>query len=41
LMPIEILVVVAYAVLVLVIATRIDRPRKKNPRITGRGGDFE
>ena len=40
-MPLEILIVVAYAVLVLVIATRFDRPRKKNPRITGRGGDFE
>lgn len=40
-MSLEILIVVAYAVLVIVIATRFDRPRKKRPQITGRGGDFE
>jgi hypothetical protein len=40
-MPIEIIIIAAYAVLMLVVATRFDRPRKKKPRITGRGGDFE
>jgi hypothetical protein len=40
-MPIEIIIVAVYAVLMLVVATRFDRPRKKKPRITGRGGDFE
>jgi hypothetical protein len=40
-MPIEVIIVAVYAVFVLIIATRFDRPRKKKPRITGRGGDFE
>jgi hypothetical protein len=40
-MPIEIIIIAAYAVLMLVVATRFDRPRKKKPGITGRGGDFE
>jgi hypothetical protein len=37
----EVAIVVIYAVVVLVIVTRFDRPGKKGPRITGRGGDFE
>jgi hypothetical protein len=37
----EVGIVVLYAVVVLVIVTRFDRPAKKGPRITGRGGDFE
>jgi hypothetical protein len=37
----EVAIVVIYAVVVLVIVTRFDRPAKKGPRITGRGGDFE
>lgn len=40
-MPIEIILIVAYAVVILAIVTRFDRPAKKGPRITGRGGDFE
>jgi hypothetical protein len=40
-MPIEIIIIVAYAFVMLIVATRFDRPRKKKPRITGRGGDFE
>ena len=38
---VEVVIVAVYAVVVLVIVTRFDRPRKKGPRITGRGGDFE
>jgi hypothetical protein len=38
---IEVAIVAIYAVVVLVIVTRFDRPTKKGPRITGRGGDFE
>jgi len=37
----EVALVVIYAVVVIVIVTRFDRPAKKGPRITGRGGDFE
>ena len=37
----EVAIVAIYAVVVLVIVTRFDRPAKKGPRITGRGGDFE
>ena len=37
----EVALVVIYAVVVIVIVTRFDRPEKKGPRITGRGGDFE
>jgi len=40
-MPIEIIIIAVYAAVMLVVATRFDRPRKKKPRITGRGGDFE
>lgn len=38
---VEVAIVAIYAVVVLVIVTRFDRPSKKGPRITGRGGDFE
>lgn len=37
----EVGLVVIYAVVVILIVTRFDRPTKKGPRITGRGGDFE
>ncbi len=37
----EVGLVVIYAVVVILIVTRFDRPAKKGPRITGRGGDFE
>ena len=37
----EIIIVAVYAIVVIVIVTRFDRPGKKGPRITGRGGDFE
>jgi len=37
----EVGLVIIYAVVVIVIVTRFDRPAKKGPRITGRGGDFE
>ena len=37
----EVALVIIYAVVVIVIVTRFDRPAKKGPRITGRGGDFE
>jgi len=40
-MPIEIILIVIYAAVILAIVTRFDRPTKKRPRITGRGGDFE
>ena len=35
------IVTVVYAVVVLAIVARIDRPRKNRQRLTGRGGDFE
>jgi hypothetical protein len=38
---VAIALVVIYAVVVLAIVTRFDRPSKKGPKITGRGGDFE
>jgi len=38
---VEVAIVAIYAVVVIVIVTRFDRPSKKGPRITGRGGDFE
>ena len=37
----EVALVVIYAVVVIVIVTRFDRPAKKGPGITGRGGGFE
>jgi hypothetical protein len=37
----EIVIVAVYAIVVIVIVARFDRPGKKGPRITGRGGDFE
>ncbi|MEY2814659.1 MAG: hypothetical protein RIS05_407 [Actinomycetota bacterium] len=37
----EVGLVVIYAVVVILIVARFDRPAKKGPRITGRGGDFE
>ena len=30
-----------YAIAVMALATRFDKPKKKPKRLTGRGGDFE
>jgi hypothetical protein len=35
------IVAIIYAVVVLALVARIDRPRKNRQRLTGRGGDFE
>ena len=40
-MKIGLILVAIYAVIVLLIVTRVDRPKKQGPRVTGRGGDFE
>ena len=40
-MKIGFLLIAIYAIAVIALATRFDGPRKKNKRITGRGGDFE
>jgi hypothetical protein len=35
------IIAIIYAVVVLAIVTRIDRPKRNRQRLTGRGGDFE
>jgi hypothetical protein len=35
------IVAIIYAVVVLALVARIDRPRRNRQRLTGRGGDFE
>jgi hypothetical protein len=40
-MPIELILIVGYAVVILSIIVRAEKSPKKRPRITGRGGDFE
>lgn len=40
-MNIGLIIALVYAVGVLAIVTRIDRPKRNRQRHTGRGGDFE
>jgi len=40
-MRIGFLLIALFSLVVIVLVARIDRPRKKRHRITGRGGDFE
>ncbi len=40
-MKIGLALIAIYAIAVIVLATRLDRPRKNPKRLTGRGGDFE
>ena len=40
-MEIGLILIAIYAITVLLIVTRVDKPKKKGPRTTGRGGDFE
>ncbi|MBU6255341.1 MAG: hypothetical protein KGM45_03480 [Actinomycetales bacterium] len=34
-------IIAIYAVAIIVLTTRYDRPKKNRSRLTGRGGDFE
>lgn len=34
-------IIAVYAVATIYLVTRVDRPGRKLPRLTGRGGDFE
>jgi hypothetical protein len=40
-MKIGFAIIAIYAIAVIALATRVDRPRKNTKRLTGRGGDFE
>jgi hypothetical protein len=40
-MNIGLIITIIYAVAVLAVVARIDRPRRNRQRLTGRGGDFE
>lgn len=40
-MKIGLAIFVVYAVALVLLIARYERPSKKKPRITGRGGDFE
>lgn len=40
-MPIELILILGYAVVILSIIVRAEKSPKKRPKITGRGGDFE
>jgi hypothetical protein len=40
-MNIGLIIAIVYAVVVLAIVARIDRPKRNRQRLTGRGGDFE
>lgn len=40
-MRIGLALIAIYAIAVIVLANRVDRPRKNPKRLTGRGGDFE
>jgi limonene-1,2-epoxide hydrolase len=34
-------IIAIYAIAIIVLTTRYDRPKKNRSRLTGRGGDFE
>ena len=40
-MKIGFVLIAIYAIAVIALATRFDRPRKNPKRLTGRGGDFD
>jgi len=40
-MKLGLILIAIYAIVVYLLVTRVDRQKKKGPRITGRGGDFE
>ena len=40
-MEIGFILVAIYAITVLILVIRVDKPKKRGPRVTGRGGDFE
>lgn len=40
-MKIGLALFVVYAIALVLLIARYERPSKKQPRITGRGGDFE
>jgi hypothetical protein len=40
-MKIGFALIAIYAIAVIALATRFDRPRRNPKRLTGRGGDFE
>jgi len=40
-MEIGFAIIAIYAIAVIALATRVDRPRKNSKRLTGRGGDCE
>ncbi len=40
-MEIGFVLVAIYAIAVLILVLRVDRPKKRGPKVTGRGGDFE
>jgi hypothetical protein len=40
-MKIGFVIIAAYAIAIIVLTTRYDRPKKNRSRLTGRGGDFE
>jgi len=40
-MKIGVIIFAVYAVAIVLLIARYERPSKKPPRITGRGGDFE
>jgi hypothetical protein len=40
-MKIGFVLIAIYAIAVIALATRFEKPKKKPKRLTGRGGDFE
>ena len=40
-MKIGFVLIAIYAIAVMALATRFEKPKKKPKRLTGRGGDFE
>jgi len=40
-MTIGFILIAIYAIAVIALATRFEKPKKKPKRLTGRGGDFE
>ena len=40
-MEVGFVIIAIYAIAIIVLSTRYDRPKKNRSRLTGRGGDFE
>jgi hypothetical protein len=40
-MEIGFVIIAIYAIAIIILTTRYDRPKKNRSRLTGRGGDFE